>query len=247
MNEIRKNDEQEIELLKANFKVPSFLVVLLIILMIVFGLICYLLMHFFDEIGIVAFSIGLFLVIIIGFIVSCINISKCSLTITNKRIYGLYYLTFIKKEFNYRIDEINNVEVITVFGVHGLAINFTQGNYTSPIVNYGGGVTPMRASGTFKVQYIANINEVYDKLTELITAVKNDKDVYADIEMNKIDVENRKVTAFEKIAANINDGSYLKMNSELSYIDELKKLKELLDSGIITEEEFEQKKKKLLS
>lgn len=50
----------------------------------------------------------------------------------------------------------------------------------------------------------------------------------------------------EQITSYINNGTVTTINNSLSNLDELKKLKELLDMEIITQEEFDLKKKELL-
>lgn len=84
-------------------------------------------------------------------------------------------------------------------------------------------------------------------MSNLLTSVKNDKDLMVDIEMSKIDAENRKAGAFESMANNMGANPTAKVQSNnQTYIEELKGLKELLDAGIISEEEFNEKKKNLL-
>ena len=81
----------------------------------------------------------------------------------------------------------------------------------------------------------------------MLTTLKNDKDLMVDIEMSKIDAENKKAAAFERIATNMSGASQHRNAGSQNYIEELKGLKELLDSGIISKEEFEEKKKNLLN
>lgn len=52
-------------------------------------------------------------------------------------------------------------------------------------------------------------------------------------------------TAFEKVAENVVNKVSAK-GSDQNYIDELKGLKELLDKGIISKAEFNEKKKEIL-
>ena len=79
----------------------------------------------------------------------------------------------------------------------------------------------------------------------MILSIKNDKDLQTDLQVNEIDVENKKAIAMEKIAEKYNSDVTKKSSSE-DYITQLRRLKELLDCGIISQEEFDEKKKKLL-
>ena len=67
------------------------------------------------------------------------------------------------------------------------------------------------------------------------------------IAVKKVDVENRKAAAFENVANNggLSQSKINQISSDGDYIKELKGLKDLLDSDIITQEEFDQKKKEL--
>lgn len=165
---------------------------------------------------------------------------------TNKRIYGVTSIFIAKKKYSYRLDEIDNVETVSSLGIHGLVLNFSQGHGPQGVVRYNRGVTTVSGAGTFKITNIANIDEVYEKLSDLLTSVKNDKDLMVDIEMSKVQAENRKATAFENMASNMGGTTTTKTNNNPTYIEELKGLKELLDAGIISETEFEEKKKNLL-
>ncbi len=72
--------------------------------------------------------------------------------------------------------------------------------------------------------------------------------MHTDIEMKRIVAQEIQAKAFEKIATGItNPQNKLKSNqNNMSYIEEIKNLKGLLDEGIITQDEFEQKKLQLL-
>lgn len=97
-------------------------------------------------------------------------------------------------------------------------------------------------------QYVKNGKEVYEALSKYIASIKTDKNLHTDIEMKRIVAQEIQAKAFEKIATGItNPQNKLKSNqNNMSYIEEIKNLKGLLDDGIIAEEEFEQKKLQLL-
>lgn len=242
MNDIRLNKEQEKEIVRAKFKIPPLIIILLVVF-IVGAMFCF---HSYGEF---AYAIGITaLIFVLPFFISwIIGIKKSSCVITNKRIYGVTSIFIIRKKYSYRLDEIDNAETISTLGIHGLALNFSQGHGPQGVVRYNRGVAAVSGAGTFRITNIANIDEVYDKLSNLLTSVKNDKDLMVDIEMSKIDAENRKAGAFESMANNMGANPTAKVQSNnQTYIEELKGLKELLDAGIISEEEFNEKKKNLL-
>lgn len=79
------------------------------------------------------------------------------------------------------------------------------------------GIAISSASGAIKFLYISNSNEIHAEISKLIIA-RQDK--------------------------NISDPEKIEMSQ--SSADELKKFKDLYDSGVISEEEYEAKKKQLL-
>lgn len=250
MHEIRKNDEEEIKLVEAKFKIPTGLKVLFILWFLlggVFSLAVGILSLILDSGGGFFFTAGFTqtIILLIIFLPWFSGIKKSQCVITNKRIYGVTSIVFVKKRFSYRLDEVDNVEIISTLGLHGLALNFTQGHGPQGPVQYNRGTATLNGAGTFRINYIVNAEELYEKLSELITSVKNDKDLMVDIEMSKVEAENRKAAAFEKMAENASGNTSSKSGGQ-SYIEELKGLKDLLDAGIISEAEFEEKKRQLL-
>jgi len=95
--------------------------------------------------------------------------------------------------------------------------------------------------------------DVLDKASFDYTLEELESDII-EIENVSGDDEEEKVSHLEKIGSNISDGiksagkgiSNMFSKKNYSNLDEIKKLKELLDSGAITEEEYEIKKKELL-
>ena len=79
------------------------------------------------------------------------------------------------------------------------------------------GVIVSSSSGSIRFRYLANADEIHSDLSDLIIARQG------------------------KSINNI-----IKQEIPQSNADELKKFKELLDSGVITQEEFDEKKKQLL-
>ena len=251
MNEIRINKEEEKEIVRARFKMSQLAIGVFVICAFIcafIGLILFIsgyLNSDSDSIFLGEIYLLFGVTIFISFIFSIISIKRSSCIVTNKRIYGAIG-TIAKKKFSYRLDEIDNVEIVSFLGAHVLSINFSQGHGPQGVVSYNRGVTTISGIGNFRITCIANIDEVYEKIVGLLTSVKNDKDVMIDIEMSKVQMENRKATALENMASNIGVTTATKSNSNSNYIEELKGLKELRDADIISEAEFEEKKKNLL-
>lgn len=256
MNEIRKNNEQEITIVEAKFKMPKiikFLYIFIIaqfIFLFLIGISTIGDIEYHDNSEMQAMEIAfpiVFVPILITVFVSHANaIKKSSCIITNKRIKGVTAVFTAKKTFSYRLDEIDNVEIVSSGPIHILVLYFSQGHgparpaiYTRNNYNFG--------NNAFRIAHVSNLQEVYDKLSQLLCSIKNDKDLQVDIEMSKIETENRKAVAIENMANNI--GGNIKPTNRRQgsdYISQLITLKELLDSGIITQEEFDNKKQELL-
>ena len=110
-------------------------------------------------------------------------------------------------------------------------------------INYGSGQGAINSANGFFISYIANAEEMYRKLTDLIKEVKNQIDTEIDIEMKKIEAEEKKAEAFAKMASGMAGNS---VKEENDYITQMERLFKLKEQGIITDEEFEEKKKQLL-
>lgn len=262
MNDIRINKEEEKEIVKARFKIPPLIFVLFILftlnalVTLIVGIALEVISmndsNYYGDlhssnIFLIAFGIVLLLFVLPIFIIWMVGIKKSACVVTDKRIYGVTNFFIVKKKYSYRLDEIENVETVSTIGIHGLALNFSQGHGPQGVVKYDKGVATVSGAGVFKITNIANIDEIYDKLSKLLTSVKNDKDVMIDVEMSKVEAENRKAAAFESMATNVGETNISNAKRDLNYIEELKSLKELLDAGIINEKEFESKKKQLLN
>ena len=64
--------------------------------------------------------------------------------------------------------------------------------------------------------------------------------------MKKIEAENKKAEAFSKIADGLVGKSVQNKEDGGDYISQMERLHKLKEQGVITEEEFENKKKELL-
>lgn len=275
MNEIRKNKETEVEILQAKFEMPKimkiiyciFVAIIFIVAIIIFVSVFRVEMELADmikEFGYEdevkgekgkAFINAFFSATLPAFfgVACCIiyslhkkAIQRGKFIVTNKAIKGVTASIFSKKNYQYRLDEIENIETISSFGIQALALHFSGGNLNSNTsVVYGTGQNGMRGTNILRIFYLVNIKEVYDRLAELLENVKNDKDVAVDIEMKKIEVEERKVKAFETLAF---EGvkKDAKSSSDDS-ISKLEKLAEMKERGLISESEYELKKTELLN
>ena len=117
------------------------------------------------------------------------EMSKCSLTVTNRRVTG-------KASFGKSVDlPLNQISAVAL-GI------FSR-------------ITVATSSGKIHFWFIENREEVHSALNNVIS---------------KVQVES----------------AYNQTNNSMSEADELKKYKELLDNGTITQEEFDAKKKQLL-
>ncbi len=257
MNEIRKNLENEEILVEGTFRISLGAILILIfgLLILVGPFIGFLLGFIFAPGGIELFPFmiifGLMsLFFIVAQILKLAAIKKNKLVITNKRIYGAYAIVLAKKDFSYRLDEIDNVEMVSSFGYHILAVQFTQGHGPTFMPKmYVNGIPTSSGDGVLRIYYLKNHEEIMKTLNDLIVSRKNLVDVQTDIEMSKLDAENRKADALENVAKSIsgNEASTKSKKSATSYIDELRELKKLCDEGIITQEEFEQEKSEILN
>ena len=121
-------------------------------------------------------------------------VRKCSITVTNQRVYGK---AIFGQQVDLPLDSISAIKSTAFILFRNLVV-------TSP-------------SGKIKFYYIKNYQEVYEVIGDLLKKRQN--------------------SLFQ------NQTSVIKQNFNA---DELKKYKELFDEGIITQEEFEAKKKQLL-
>lgn len=146
--------------------------------------------------AVVVFFIGLGATAVALLIVWLINlsISKYSLTVTNKRVYGN---TLHGKRVDLPIDSVSSFA-------------------SSPFK----GIAIGTSSGKIKFNLIKNRDEMFASLSSLIVERQSQK--------TAMKQENKEEPL------------------PLSQADELKKFKQLLDDGIITQEEYDEKKKQLL-
>ena len=164
--------------------------------------------------------------------------------VSNKVVRGKIVGIFARKNYNYRLDEIENIEVVSLLGVNSLALQFSNGanNGNTPVV-YRNGQQFMMGANVFRISCLVDIQEIYEKLSELLKNVKNDKEVAVEIEMKKLAVEERKAKAFETFSIGQKNDDVGSNNDDLSKLERLAQMKK---SGLISNEEYEAKKEELL-
>lgn len=253
MNEIRRNAESEKILASAKCKMPKLLLAAYIIAISVTSIMSLLYLigeilyvnsdeYYTDYDGsgsfIVFLIVSLFLLImfIVFFVLSLKAIKKSKCIITNKRIYGTKAAFITRRDFSYRLDMIDNVEVQNRLGVNMLVITFSQRNVN--LTN--------AQPNLFIMNYIEKSDEFFNAASNVLMSVKNDKDVKADIEIKKIEAQARQADAFMRIADNISNKQTNQPERKDDYISQLQRLKQLLDSGVITQQDFNEKKEQLL-
>lgn len=120
--------------------------------------------------------------------------SNCSLTITNKRVYG-------QAAFGKRVDlPFDMISATATGGFNSISVATSSGKISFWLLN--------------------NRNEVFEVISNLLIERQNKENTIAT--------------------------TTIKQEIPQSNADELKKYKELLDIGVITQEEFDAKKKQLL-
>ncbi len=259
MNEIRKNTEKEVKVVSGYCKMPKLIKGFYISFICIFAIVAICLFVASTDnsakrsganVSFITFGMVFLIflaVLIIFFVLQYKAISKSHVIVSNKRVYGLCARFLYTKQFSYRLDQIDNVEFHNFLGLNAISINFNQGYQNNTPMRYGVN-TAMRTANCFVFNYLVNGSAVYNKLNELLTSVKNERDLKTDIEMKKIEVEEKKAEAL--MNAFVNKAPAVATPTEekkLNYIEELKELKTLLDSNIISEEEFNIKKQELLN
>ena len=210
MHEIRKNNEEEKELVQVRFKVPVGLIIYLVslgFLAITFlALSIYFIREGSEVLGIIFLPIAIVLLLwfIISLIIIMVTLKRRKCIITNKRIEGTTYrYILVKSKFSYRLDEIDKVTTTSFLGIHSILLDFTQGHTVHSTVMTVGKFLLAKATNMLKITWISNLNDVYEKLSELINNVKTERDLQVDIEMSKIKLEEKKVEALITLANSI--------------------------------------------
>lgn len=138
-------------------------------------------------------DLAVFVISLILFVFS-VGISKTSLTVSDKRVYG-------STTFGKRVDlPLDSISAVGIGAFNGIAIG--------------------TSSGKISFKGIGNRDDIHKTMSKLL-----------------LDRQSK-----EKPTAT----TMIKQEIPQSNADELKKYKDLLDSGIITQEEFNAKKKQLL-
>lgn len=250
MNDIRKNEETEVVIVRAKFDMPIgwkiFNIIATVLFMIVAGMYLYSSIKYGWSITTPKVFFLLFLGAMVALGVGDMQaLKKSECIVTNKSIKGVIVGLFLKKHYNYRLDEIENVEMVSSLGVNALVLHFSQGKVGGgAAITYGQKQQTMAGANVFTLKYIVNRQEVFEKLSGLLESVKNEIDVAVDIQMKKIEVEERKAKAFETLATGEGTATRPSANDDLEKLEKLALMKE---KGLITEAEYETKKEELLS
>jgi len=255
MHEIRKNNAGEEEIITLAFKLEPVCYILYAIGFLVCcgialaGFFCLKDIPNSNTARLVMIIIGgvFALWILLSTIFNAIGMRKSKVIVTNQRIYGKYGTIISMKSFSYRLDQIENVEVKNFLGSHSIALDFVNGKgpMASGPTSYKEGYNMIKGCGVLNLSHLVNYNESYESLTKALISLKTATDLHTDIEMAKVDVESKKADAMERFTI-LTEANQTKKEKDNDYIDELKRLKELLDQGIITKEEFEKEKKEIL-
>ncbi len=215
MEEIRMNKTEEKILLEMRFQIPLILHILAPIAIVLATFLAV-----FTGIS----EVWAFVVIVaVIYIVLCIGIHNEKCIITDKKIKGRKFIFFGYKSYNLRLDMIDGVESQNIAGINGIKIKFTQG-----YVNSTGG------DKTLKIENVKNIDEVLAQLNKIISSIRNDKDVAADLSLKQSQAINNIATS---IASN---------KQSVDIVNSLSQLKRLLNEKVISSEEYEKKRKELL-
>lgn len=147
-----------------------------------------------------------------------------SLEITDDKVIGSYG-SFYKKSLTIPIEQLDNIVI-----VDGLFDKCFSGNTLSVTSN----------NGSIKFPFVQNAEEFSEFA---LKKIKEYKDNYGltSRNINKISIPNDKPISSENNANNSSTDSGIK-----DYIEELVKLNDLLSKGIISQEEFDAKKKQVL-
>lgn len=175
-------------------------------------------------------------------ILSIVRVKRGTLKVQERLISGRCVISLGWRTFSYRLDQIDGVEIRRFLGADEIVFNISAGHLNAPTPSLGSGFSRSFGAGVGTIPFLKNAKEVYDVISDLLLDKRTDKDVAVDIEMRKVSAQNRQADAVERIA----DNTVVAAGGSVSYIEELKGLKELLDSGVITQEEFDAKKAAIL-
>ena len=255
MNEIRKNNETEETLLKLSFEMPKIYKIIWVIVICLSStpfisllrsnIEMSLYMGFFYVFPETIFMLIIPLILLIIFLRILKRVPQWNCEITNKNIKikcGVFG-TNLKA---YRLDMIDDVEISEFLGVSRLKLLFTKGKKNQTVVVVGTNNSTTMGVMPVYITWLIEVQKAYDKLIELLGSIKNEVDLEVDIEMKKIEAENKKAEAFFKIADGFSGKSGNNKEDGGDYISQMERLYKLKEQGIISEEEFNEKKKSLL-
>lgn len=226
MDEIRKNNENEDILLNIKFQVPIILHIIMglfILIFIIFAIVLYSPYFYEDTIMFCILSV----VLIILYIAICLGVRLNECIVTNKVVKGRQFIIFGYKKFSYRLDSISDIQSSNILGLNCIKLTFNQG-----YINVSGKNKP------FRIVNVAQYDTVIEKLNKILENVKNDKDVEVSLSLKQTEALNNIASSI----GNKKEDNFQSNNASNS----IRQLKTLLDDGLITQEEYEKKRKDLL-
>lgn len=178
MEEIRKDDEKEVVLLKITHKIPMFINLLFIVLATVCVVMEIMSITQAKKMDIPLNHVYLFIligIVLLYFLVMFIvSNSKCK--ITNKKIFSEFLTNTINSVKYSRLDKIDNVSAGSFLGANYIVINYKQGNLNG------------KNNNKFKLLlFVADFYDVVEKLIQLINEQNTDLNTWAKIEGQRTD------------------------------------------------------------
>lgn len=169
------------------------------------------------------------------------QLSKTALKkIPQKALTKTFWYPILKKTANF-------------IGINLTKKTFAQG--VSKVVPIIGGVISGGINFASMMPMANRLNDTLDKATFNYSDEEFNKDIEIIMNINEYEYEEEKTSVSKKVSDGIHnttDGiskfiSKMGKKNEKNSYEEIKKLKELLDEGILTKEEFDKKKKELLN
>ena len=169
------------------------------------------------------------------------QLSKTALKkIPQKALTKTFWYPILKKTANF-------------IGINLTKKTFAQG--VSKVVPIIGGVISGGINFASMMPMANRLNDTLDKATFNYSDEEFNKDIEIIMNINEYEYEEEKTSVSKKVSYGIHnttDGiskfiSKMGKKNEKNSYEEIKKLKELLDEGILTKEEFDKKKKELLN
>ncbi len=206
MNEVRKHTEKEEPLASTTLRLPVVIYLLYAVIeIILFVNFVMLLSQRLEVSGIpsdkvlvyvpstwsIIFPLILMLIIGILFAIKVSQMANCRVIISNKRIYGVKLDWFVSRRFSYKLDSIVGMENYSALGINYIKIKFDNGNINPSLLGN---------QQTIKIKYVEDLANFTEEIEDLLTSIKNDKDILLDVKLTDIATLEEQNVAIEKIA-----------------------------------------------